>query len=274
MMQQGLLQGQEERPAAQVRVTAEELAQAVAAVESRDTAVAMQHAETISLGDAVNQLGLHTTPEELLAEIQVRRAKLPVDPRLERKQRRRRLLVRTGIALSLAANMFLLFCVVVLNNAVVARQGMASRLARQSYTTESPNSSAGEIRLSSLDDRETAYVDLYTLYGLAHGKSLAQEEGYPNQSVSQLRGPQWEIIKLDGKLYVKAWAIRREDGAFDEVSSVQTATSPEQAPVTVPIERFRVARDPSSLKSPVFNSDVDTSMRVEVVKLAPERAGK
>jgi hypothetical protein len=36
MMQQELLQ--EEQPAAQVRVTAEELAQAVAAVEARDTA--------------------------------------------------------------------------------------------------------------------------------------------------------------------------------------------------------------------------------------------
>jgi hypothetical protein len=51
-------------------------------------------------------------------------------------------------------------------------------------------------------------------------------------------------------------------------------TSPQQAPVTVPVERFRLARDPDSLRSPVFNGDVPTSMRVEVVTLAPERAAK
>src|SRR5882724_2968521 len=61
--------------AAQERVTPEELAQAVAAVEARRDAEARQHTNSIPLGEAVRQLGLATTPEELLSEVRRQRAK-------------------------------------------------------------------------------------------------------------------------------------------------------------------------------------------------------
>jgi hypothetical protein len=61
--------------AAQERVTPDELAQAVAAVEARRDAEARKHHSTIPLGEAVRQLGLETTPEELLSEVRRQRAR-------------------------------------------------------------------------------------------------------------------------------------------------------------------------------------------------------
>jgi hypothetical protein len=61
--------------ASQERVTPEELAKAVAAVEARNDAETRQHNSTIPLGEAVRQLGLNATPEELLAEVRRQRAR-------------------------------------------------------------------------------------------------------------------------------------------------------------------------------------------------------
>ncbi len=60
--------------AAHVRVTPQELAQATAIVEARRDAEAKRLADTIALGEAVQQLGLAATPEELFAEVQALRA--------------------------------------------------------------------------------------------------------------------------------------------------------------------------------------------------------
>jgi len=58
------------QPAAQVRVTPEELATALSRIEARKDA-GQRHADgTIPIGEAVQQLGLDTTPEEVLAEVQ------------------------------------------------------------------------------------------------------------------------------------------------------------------------------------------------------------
>jgi ABC-type Na+ efflux pump permease subunit len=57
------------QPAEHVRVTPEELAAAIASVEARKE----QLAGTISLGDAVNELNLSATPEELLAAVEAKR---------------------------------------------------------------------------------------------------------------------------------------------------------------------------------------------------------
>lgn len=62
--------------AAQARVTPEELAQAVARIEARQAeqqAQAAREAETIPIGQAVEELGLGMAPEEILAEIEAQR---------------------------------------------------------------------------------------------------------------------------------------------------------------------------------------------------------
>lgn len=60
-------------PAAQARVTPEELAQAVARIEARQAAQARRLEATIPIGQAVEELGLGLAPEEILAEIEAQR---------------------------------------------------------------------------------------------------------------------------------------------------------------------------------------------------------
>src|SRR5688572_5980000 len=63
-----------ETPASQVRVTAQELAQALAAIEARKEAETQQKADTISLGEAIRQLDINATPEELLEAVRAQTA--------------------------------------------------------------------------------------------------------------------------------------------------------------------------------------------------------
>lgn len=85
----------EEHPAAHVRVTPEELTAAVAALEARRQGIP----DTLAIGDAVTELSLTNTPEDILREVQARR---------EREQKQRR---RTAIKRKWAASLSLsLFC--------------------------------------------------------------------------------------------------------------------------------------------------------------------
>jgi len=61
--------------AAQYRVSAQELSHVVGIIQARKEAEARQRANTVALGEAVEQLGLEMTPDELLAEIQADRAR-------------------------------------------------------------------------------------------------------------------------------------------------------------------------------------------------------
>ena len=70
-------------PAAQVRVTPEELAAAVTALQIRKEG----QPGTIAIGDAVEELELDVTPNEVLAEVQARRQAKPNKARRLRGQR-------------------------------------------------------------------------------------------------------------------------------------------------------------------------------------------
>lgn len=61
--------------ASQYRVSAQELSHVVGIIQARKEAEARQRANTVALGEAVEQLGLEMTPDELLAEIQADRAR-------------------------------------------------------------------------------------------------------------------------------------------------------------------------------------------------------
>ena len=60
----------EATPTAQVRVTPKELSRALAAIESRKEAKTRYRSETIPVAEAVHELGLEVSPEEVLAEVQ------------------------------------------------------------------------------------------------------------------------------------------------------------------------------------------------------------
>lgn len=88
--------------AADVRVSNDELVAAMAAIEARRNDP--HFCDTIALGDAVQQLGLDMTPEQLLAEIQAKRQQAP--PVVRKRPHTRRLLGAV-LALSLAVNLVL-----------------------------------------------------------------------------------------------------------------------------------------------------------------------
>jgi hypothetical protein len=56
-------------PAAQMRIKTEELARAVAAIEARRQGEAQALVGTLVIGEAVEELSLDMTPEEILAEV-------------------------------------------------------------------------------------------------------------------------------------------------------------------------------------------------------------
>lgn len=60
-------------PAGKVRVTPEELMQAMAAIQARREQEARERDATITIGEAVQELGLDASPEEILAVVQAQR---------------------------------------------------------------------------------------------------------------------------------------------------------------------------------------------------------
>src|SRR2546423_12967497 len=79
------------RPADQIRVSPQELTEAIAALEE-------QRLDTISLGEAVNQLGLHVTADELLAQIEAHPALKAAEQAIPGKTRGRRRLTQSLLA--------------------------------------------------------------------------------------------------------------------------------------------------------------------------------
>ena len=63
-------------PAAQVRVTSEELAQAINALEASKDEAARRLAGTVPIGEVVQELKLEATPEEVWAQVQRQRAQV------------------------------------------------------------------------------------------------------------------------------------------------------------------------------------------------------
>jgi len=68
-----------EIPAAQIRVTSEELTQAINALEASRDEAARHLAGTVSIGEVVQELKLEATPEEVWAQVQKQRARKAVE---------------------------------------------------------------------------------------------------------------------------------------------------------------------------------------------------
>src|ERR1051325_11109274 len=78
MLQQKQTEAEQAGRAADVRVSNQELVEAITAIEARRSDPAF--ADTITLGDAVRQLSLDVSPEQILAEIEAKRAAVVVQP--------------------------------------------------------------------------------------------------------------------------------------------------------------------------------------------------
>ncbi len=225
-------------------MTPQELTQAMAAIEARRDADQMHVAETIPLGEAVQQLGLEMTPEELLAEINAQRTAAQTPPQLAARTQTRSLRSRLKtavIAVSLAANLILGFTVLARyehqNAAPPAPPPAAQPLAANV---------AGDLNLSNIAPDTTFYATHDALYQMSHGDKWLEIPIAQAQDLTRNGSAQWAIVKRAGdKVEVRGWSRGDvESGSLSDLTPVKSDDA--QHPVTIPVERFLHVKPPSS----------------------------
>ena len=160
-------------PAAQVRVTPEELAAAVAVLQANKEGMA----ETISIGDAVEELSLDATPEEILKAVEARRKQRSSSSRKRR---------RSWLALAAAL-------------VTIGAAGIVFRPHSQTAPI-TPAASPSINSLADVKEGRLVYVNTHGLEQIIGGEKPAQVQVHKDN-----QGVQWGIIKHSGRIYVQAY---------------------------------------------------------------------
>lgn len=212
-------------PAAQVRVTPEELAAAITALQIRKEG----QPGTIAIGDAVEELGLDVTPEEVLAEVQARQQQAASKKRVSRGRQFILGLGLAGVLLGLTVD----------GNGLLHRiDGSDARQASTDMTPLSikaaPNLTVGDASgkietLSEVGDNQPVRCTF-------DNQSSTLQYYYPSSSAL------WTLIKHHGRVYVRGWMlnvsqkVRTEEGidvAYHRDENFNT-------PITLPLDEFKV----------------------------------
>ena len=215
-------------PAAQVRVTPQELAAALARIEARQG----EQEGTIPLGDAVQELGLNTTPEELLREIEAGRARS--------HQNRRRAPLLRGNTLGVGA---------VFSLALLMFGGMAHFLRTPVPPPPSVAVSASQVvpKPISLDPNllvgdETGKLVVLSEVGENQPVHCSYGEGGFQQYSPDGSGSSWVLIKHGGQVYVRGLMPRiseqalRRDGT--DISIIDSSGF--VVPITLSLNGFEI----------------------------------
>jgi hypothetical protein len=235
-------QTEESTQAAKVRVTPEELTQALTAVEAKSEERSRQLADTISLGDAVQQLGLQVSAEELLAEITAQRSR-----QLQPRKTATRLVIRRNAAAAIAVGLLMLAFLLILRS--MPRSAPALSIPPPAEAALQPTASTGYPLLSEVPDGQTVQCDFPTLKSLAAGTNPAtvHVDARPEDPASRL----WTVIKHNGKLFVKGWGLQSEalkavNGQNAVLYASQTfgeVTTEARVPIEVPIDVINGAQN-------------------------------
>lgn len=192
-------------PAAQVRVTPEELSQALAAIEARRQAEASRLAGTIPIDQAVSELHLDSTSDEIWAEVQAQRAKAAA---AQREQMQREQMRQAQAAQAQAARpqfiaprirrprrwvrfmVPLVFLGVLFHNGVIPHFGghhapIAAPILRP---------------LAQVPDGQEVYGDNAALAQVSEGKPAAQITVSENAT-----GNRWTLVKIGGHVYLRGY---------------------------------------------------------------------
>lgn len=218
------------QPAAKVRVTPEELAAAVTALQTRKEG----QPGTIAIGEAVEELGLDVTPEEVLAEVQARRQAIP-------RKRRSKLWDRLVLALGLSG--ILLWCSFFVmdyptggspSTSEITTQGLSSEAQPSGHIAIAPNLTVGDASGKMLMLSEVG--DDHPVRCTFDNQSSTFQYYYPSSPAL------WTLIKHHGKVYVRGWMlnvsekVRAENGvdiAYHRDENFNT-------PITLPLDGFKV----------------------------------
>ena len=228
------------QPAAQVRVTPEELAAAITRLEAQKDAHQCQADGTVAIGDVVDQLGLNATPEEILLEVEAGR-------RTESLQRGTQMSGRQRSGLMLAAG-------------ILVASFIAMQIGSVSVSNPTPGNDASVTAVtpqfaSSTPEAHRILTNPDLLVGDPAGKLVLLSEVGNNQSVHctynngrfqqfSRNSPStiWTLIKLDGRLYVRGWLLQmspkvlQREGA--DVSAVKSSEF--TVPITLPLKGVSV----------------------------------
>lgn len=212
------------QPAAQVRVTPEELA---AALSHLDAGSAGRDGK-IAIGKAVEELSLDAAPEDILRAVEAARQQTA-----HRRRNKRRSL--SALLAGLAA---------------VGGLGAAKLVFSPRTVPAAPTViivAAPVSTLAALKDEQSAYVDTHGLMQAIHGVPAAQVQIYPDST-----GVRWGIIKYGCKVYVQGYSLKTTErkmqtGTFD-IYNTETE-SPGSLPVyldggtdvsiTLPLQGFQ-----------------------------------
>jgi len=196
-------------PVSQARVTPEELTQALAAIESRKQAEASRLAGTIPIGDAIADLHLDSTPEDIWAEVQAQRAKADASQAQSSPEAARRVRKRQAKAAEQAKQQaterqrsprgrrWLRVAVPVLFVWLLMQNG----LIPHHFWTHTGHVAAPILRpLAQVPDGQEVYADDSALVQVSEGKPSAQITVSENES-----GNRWKIFRRSGHVYLRGY---------------------------------------------------------------------
>ena len=200
-------------PSGAPRVTPEELNAALAAIEARRQAEAAHLAGTIPIDQAVSDLHLNSTPDEIWAEVKTQREKasLPTVP-VEQPQQAAPPLSVTMPAARVRPRGWRRLIAPVLVIGVLMSTGVIphnftphgfspSLLTDRHFPTAAPILTP----LSAVPDGKEVYADDYALAQISEGKPQ------PKITVSQnVSGNRWTLIKRDGHVYLRGYTERAD----------------------------------------------------------------
>lgn len=190
--------------AAQVRVTAEEFARAVARHQARREEAARKLEGTVSLGEAVQELNIDITPEELLAEVQAARAEqlqtAPIVPQARRQP-------RWGLVIA-SAGLLAMFSVVSLRMSVAPSRQNPQTMPAVNLSPPSVVPVTAPNTILVQDNSGKSPV-LRTLQEIPDGVpvrcSLTQTDGHATLADFSNPNTAWALIKHEGQVYIRGW---------------------------------------------------------------------
>ena len=251
---------QSDESAAQYRVSAQELAHVVSAIQARKDAEARQRANTVALGEAVEQLGLDMTPDELLAEIQADRARRSGGTRPKRQPTAQRhtfatFAVCAGLAGMMACNIhahrldraawenrhnpYYLPNVAIAESSV-AEERMSAPETVIETTPDAPLVAPHFRPFAQCGQGELADCDFQSLRDLANGKSESEVLVQPNGTNDHKL---WTLHKLGNSVFVYVYTNDDERAKAMSGQPVHVYASPQDGMETllVPLYEFKNA---------------------------------
>ena len=240
-------------PASQVRVTPEELAAALARLEARRAGADGK----IAIGDAVNELSLDATPEEVLAEVRAgQNQPQAVKPRSPVSLGQRLYFVAAILTVGITALWAGTTTVTPADMAASTPNPVISYDApvEKPHSQQSPVQTFQHISVDStllvsdMSDKMLLLSEIGNNQPVHCGyNDITFTERYPGNS-----GLPFTLIKHGGKLYVRGWIIKMSPAVLaQDGADVSTTGDPNYAvPITLAVRGFTVSSLTPSWQSP------------------------